>query len=80
MRNLRSSVCRQALDCYAQLFERLRRAMDGEVDVVCRVLVPKTGDTSNAFIRDDALRALEALVDHVTPRRSLWAIAATGVE
>uniref|UniRef100_A0A915I281 TOG domain-containing protein n=1 Tax=Romanomermis culicivorax TaxID=13658 RepID=A0A915I281_ROMCU len=52
--------------------------MDVEVDNICKVLVPKTGDTSNAFIRDDALRALECMVDFSSPKRSLAALTAIG--
>lgn len=52
--------------------------MDPEVERVCTVLMAKTGDTSNAFMREGATRALESMVDYVSPQRSLSSIVATG--
>lgn len=77
-RNLRSSVSKQALGCYCSLFTYLKKNMDPEVDKVCQVLVAKTGDASNAFTREGALRALECMVDFVTPYKALFGLTATG--
>ena len=43
------------------------------------VLLSKTGD-SNRFIRDDAEKALAAMVEHTSAPRSLSAVTAHGTQ
>lgn len=71
-------MSKEALACYAHLFRILKKNMDPEVDKICQVLVAKTGDASNAFIREEALKALECMVDFVTPSKALCGFATIG--
>jgi hypothetical protein len=48
-----------------------------ELDRVAPVLLAKVGD-SNKFIREDAEKALTAMVEHSTTVRALVSVTATG--
>ncbi|CAI4224829.1 unnamed protein product [Auanema sp. JU1783] len=77
-KNLRSSVSRVALSCLGNLFQGLASKMDPEVDKCASILMNKTGDVSNAFIRDDASAALEKLAAYSSPYKAMIAILNAG--
>ncbi|XP_078256069.1 TOG array regulator of axonemal microtubules protein 2-like [Rhinoraja longicauda] len=75
--NLRSKVARSAILTLGHLFSQLRRSMDQEVEPVARILLHKAGD-SNEFIREEAVRALSAVMQSASPARVLTALIAGG--
>lgn len=77
-KNLRSGVSNKALECFGHFFMVFKKQMDVAVDKVTPVLINKTGDVSSAFIRENALKSVEMMVDHVTPSKSVPAIIASG--
>uniref|UniRef100_A0A915PW11 TOG domain-containing protein n=1 Tax=Setaria digitata TaxID=48799 RepID=A0A915PW11_9BILA len=79
-KNLRSSVSRAAISSFGVLFKNLKTVMDSDIEKICSVLMQKAGDVSNAFIRDDATVALEEMVKHVSPGRSLNALVIAGAK
>lgn len=48
-----------------------------ELDMVVRSLLAKSGE-SNGFIREDSERALNAMVEAVTPQRAMVALISGG--
>ncbi|VDP04381.1 unnamed protein product [Soboliphyme baturini] len=78
VQNLRSTVSRQAMHCYAEMFHCLKTSMDGDIDKICAVLMSKTGDVTSAFIRNSAMKALEEMVDNATPTKVLNAFLKFG--
>ncbi|KAM9294296.1 TOG array regulator of axonemal microtubules protein 1, partial [Gastrophryne carolinensis] len=78
VKNLRSTVSRAAIGCLGDMFTHLKRNMDHELDPCVRALLHKAGE-SNIFIREDADKALEAMVQSVTPGRALAALLNGGL-
>ncbi|XP_018426006.1 PREDICTED: protein FAM179B-like [Nanorana parkeri] len=78
VKNLRSGVSRAAIVCLVDMFTHLKKNMDHELDNCVRVLLHKAGE-SITFIRDDVDRALEAMVQNVTPLRALAALLNGGL-
>ncbi|KAM4663537.1 TOG array regulator of axonemal microtubules protein 1 [Discoglossus pictus] len=78
VKNLRSSVSRAAIVCLGDMFIYLKKNMDYELDNCARVLLHKAGD-SNIFIREDVDKALDAMVQNVTPVRALNALLNGGL-
>ncbi|XP_075392183.1 TOG array regulator of axonemal microtubules protein 2 [Tenrec ecaudatus] len=76
--NLRSKVSRLAISTLGDLFRTLKKNMDQEAEEVARCLLQKMGNTSE-FIQRAANRSLGAMVEHVTPARSLVALTTAGV-
>ncbi|XP_012582802.1 PREDICTED: protein FAM179A [Condylura cristata] len=76
--NLRSKVSRLAICILGDLFRTLKRNMDQETEEIARCLLQKMGNTSE-FIQRAANRSLAAMVEHVTPGRSLVALTSAGV-
>lgn len=77
IKNLRSSVARVAISTLGEMFVALKTSMDKDLDQVCRILLPKAGE-SNAFIREDVDKTLEAMVKNANPQRVLGALVTTG--
>ncbi len=77
VKNLRSSVSKLAIMCMADMFQELHQAMDKDLDQICKILVPKGGE-SNAFIREDVDKALDSMVQNVSPQRALCALINAG--
>ncbi|XP_070179404.1 TOG array regulator of axonemal microtubules protein 1-like isoform X2 [Littorina saxatilis] len=77
VKNLRSQVSRLAIVCLADMFMALKKSMDTDLDIVTRQLLVKAGESNN-FIREDVEQALNAMVEGVTPQRSLSALIAGG--
>ncbi|XP_076155819.1 TOG array regulator of axonemal microtubules protein 1 [Alosa pseudoharengus] len=78
VRNLRSGVSRVAVVTVGELFAKLQRGMDQELDVLARALLHKASE-SNAFIRQDVDAALDSMVQHCTPTRTMSALLTGGL-
>ncbi|CAJ0946917.1 unnamed protein product [Ranitomeya imitator] len=78
VKNLRSTVSRAAIGCLGDMFTHLKKHMDHELDNCVRVLLHKAGE-SNVFIREDVDKALDAMVQNVTPVRALAALINGGL-
>ncbi|XP_021567009.1 TOG array regulator of axonemal microtubules protein 2 [Carlito syrichta] len=76
--NLRSRVSRLAIRTLGDLFRALRKSMDPEAEEIARCLLQKMGNASE-FIQRATGRALAAMVEGVTPARSLAALTSAGV-
>lgn len=76
--NLRSKVSRLAIGTLGDLFRALKKNMDQEAEEIARCLLQKMGNTSE-FIQRAANRSLGAMVEHVTPARSLVALTSAGI-
>ncbi|KAM8784410.1 TOG array regulator of axonemal microtubules protein 2 [Rhynchonycteris naso] len=76
--NLRSKVSRLAISTLGDLFRALKKNMDQEAEEIARCLLQKMGNTSD-FIQRAANRSLGAMVEHVTPARSLVALTSVGI-
>ncbi|XP_057599038.1 TOG array regulator of axonemal microtubules protein 2 isoform X1 [Hippopotamus amphibius kiboko] len=76
--NLRSKVSRLAISTLGDLFRALKKTMDQEAEEIARCLLQKMGNTSE-FIQRAADRSLGAMVEHVTPARSLAALTSAGI-
>ncbi|XP_032247569.1 TOG array regulator of axonemal microtubules protein 2 [Phoca vitulina] len=76
--NLRSKVSRLAISTLGALFWALKKNMDQEAEGITRSLLQKMGNTSE-FIQRAAHRSLGAMVENVTPARSLVALTSAGI-
>ncbi|XP_069350965.1 TOG array regulator of axonemal microtubules protein 2 isoform X2 [Eulemur rufifrons] len=76
--NLRSKVSHLAIGTLGELFRALKKNMDQEAEEITRCLLQKMGNTSE-FIQRAATRSLGAMVENVTPARSLVALTSAGV-
>ncbi|XP_060100443.1 TOG array regulator of axonemal microtubules protein 2 [Heteronotia binoei] len=76
--NLRSKVSQFAIGSLTELFKTLKKHMDQEVEEIARVLLQKTGDSSE-FIQKAADQSLAIMARSVTPSRALTALMANGV-
>ncbi|XP_054421669.1 TOG array regulator of axonemal microtubules protein 2 [Pteronotus mesoamericanus] len=76
--NLRSKVSRLAISTLGDLFRSLKKNMDQEAEEIARCLLQKMGNTSE-FIQRAANRSLAAMVEHVTPARTLAALTSAGI-
>ncbi|XP_045835405.1 TOG array regulator of axonemal microtubules protein 2 [Meles meles] len=76
--NLRSKVSRLAISTLGALFRALKKNMDQEAEEIARCLLQKMGNTSE-FIQRAANRSLGAMVENVTPARSLVALTSAGI-
>ncbi|KAM9432866.1 TOG array regulator of axonemal microtubules protein 1-like isoform 2-T2 [Salvelinus alpinus] len=78
LRNLRSGVSRVAVGAMGELYTALQKGMDQELEGTSKALLQKAGE-SNAFIRQDVDAALDSMVQHCTPTRSLNALLTSGL-
>ncbi|XP_022090984.1 TOG array regulator of axonemal microtubules protein 1-like isoform X2 [Acanthaster planci] len=78
VKNLRSSVSKMAIMTMGDMFQELQQALDKELEQICKILMPKAGE-SNAFIREDVDKALDSMVQNVSPQRALCALISAGV-
>ncbi|XP_038076737.1 TOG array regulator of axonemal microtubules protein 1-like isoform X2 [Patiria miniata] len=78
VKNLRSSVSKMAIALIGDMFQDLQQALDKELEQICKILIPKAGESS-AFIREDVDKALDSMVQNVSPQRALGAIISAGV-
>ncbi|XP_074844507.1 TOG array regulator of axonemal microtubules protein 2 [Carettochelys insculpta] len=77
--NLRSKVSRFAISTLGHLFRIMKKHMDPEVEEIARVLLHKTGDSSE-FIQRAADQSLGIMVQSVTPTRAMSALMAHGIK
>nr|XP_057947049.1 TOG array regulator of axonemal microtubules protein 1-like isoform X2 [Doryrhamphus excisus] len=78
VKNLRSGVSRAAVCTLGDLYMHLQKAMDQELEGTVKALLHKAGE-SNAFIRQDVDAALDCMVQHCTPTRSIHALLSGGL-
>lgn len=78
MKNLRSSVSRVAVCTLGDLYTHMQKGMDQELERTVKALLQKAGE-SNAFIRQDVDAALDCMVQHCTPTRSINALLTGGL-
>lgn len=78
VRNLRSGVSRVAVCALGDLYTHLQKSMDQELEGTVKALLQKAGE-SNAFIRQDVDAALDCMVQHCTPTRSIGALLSGGL-
>ncbi|XP_029982201.1 TOG array regulator of axonemal microtubules protein 1 isoform X2 [Sphaeramia orbicularis] len=78
VKNLRSGVSRVAVCTLGDLYSHLQRGMDQELEGTVKALLHKAGE-SNAFIRQDVDAALDCMVQHCTPSRSISALLTGGL-
>ncbi|XP_077197488.1 TOG array regulator of axonemal microtubules protein 2 [Paroedura picta] len=76
--NLRSKLSQFAIGTLAELFKNLKKHMDQETEEITRVLLQKSGDSSE-FIQKAADQCLGVMARSVTPSRALAALMANGV-
>uniref|UniRef100_A0A8R1I8G4 TOG domain-containing protein n=1 Tax=Caenorhabditis japonica TaxID=281687 RepID=A0A8R1I8G4_CAEJA len=79
-KNLRSSVSRVAIVTIGTIAQNLNSKIDSEMEKICAVLMTKSGDVSNAFIRDDANDSLNKLVKAATAGKALQGIILAGAK
>jgi len=79
VRNLRSQVARASCQAAAELFSLKSTSLQLECDDLVCALLHRTADT-NRFLRADATRALESMVDHLQPQKVLNILAAKGAQ
>lgn len=79
VRNLRSQVARAACQAATELFTLKCKSLEIECDDLVCALLHRTADT-NRFLRADATRALESLVDNVQPPKVLNILTNKGAQ
>ncbi|KAH8237859.1 hypothetical protein KR032_003994 [Drosophila birchii] len=79
VRNLRSQVARASCQAAAELFSLKSASLQQECDDLVCALLHRTADT-NRFLRADATRALESMVDHAQPAKILNILASKGAQ
>ncbi|XP_032294665.1 TOG array regulator of axonemal microtubules protein 1 isoform X1 [Drosophila virilis] len=79
VRNLRSQVARAACQAATELFTLKCKSLEIECDDLVCALLHRTADT-NRFLRADATRALESLVDNVQPPKVLNILTSKGAQ
>ncbi|XP_052097636.1 TOG array regulator of axonemal microtubules protein 1-like isoform X11 [Mytilus californianus] len=77
VKNLRSQVSRLAIISIGDMFTHLHKKMDADIDITAKALLAKSGE-SNGFIREDVDKVLAAMVNYITPQRSLLALISGG--
>lgn len=78
VKNLRSGVSRVAVCILGDLYTHMQKAMDQELEGTVKALLQKAGE-SNAFIRQDVDAALNCMVQHCTPTRTINALLTGGL-
>lgn len=78
VKNLRSQVSRSAIQCLCDLYSSLGKAMDLDLDATVQALLTK-GSEASGFIRNDVDRALNMMVNGVTPSRAVATLTTFGI-
>jgi len=71
--SLRSSLSKNAVVCFREMFVRLGKLMEADVDLIVPMLIKKAGET-NGFICEEANRALTAMGQAVSENRAIAAL------
>ncbi|XP_051165432.1 uncharacterized protein LOC127284162 isoform X2 [Leptopilina boulardi] len=77
VRNLRSQVSRAACLAAGDIFSLHIRGIDQDLDVLAGPLLNRTADT-NKFLRADSNAALDRMVEHLPPNRTIGIIVNHG--
>nr|XP_053628429.1 TOG array regulator of axonemal microtubules protein 2-like [Cherax quadricarinatus] len=77
-KNLRSQVSRAAIQAFTRLFDTLKRNMESDSEKIVAMLLHRTADT-NKFLQLDSHHALDALVENISPTKSIPAIIQEGI-
>ncbi|XP_058799281.1 uncharacterized protein LOC131668840 isoform X2 [Phymastichus coffea] len=78
VKNLRSQVARVACSAAGDVFSSHIRGIDHQdLDEIAGPLLHRTADT-NRFLREDCNRALDAMIEHLPPQRTILTIANRG--
>ncbi len=64
-------MCRAAAHTVCELFTRLKKNMESDLDKIAIPLILKTGDT-NKFLREDCHLALDAMVDNLGANKYVY--------
>ncbi|XP_065816820.1 TOG array regulator of axonemal microtubules protein 2-like [Labrus bergylta] len=79
VKNLRSTVATEAMCTLADMYVRLQKAMDPEVEATGQALLLKLAQTTSAFIHEQANLALQAMVENCSHARVLNALLNKGL-
>jgi len=74
--SLRSSLAKNAVVCFRELFGALGPKMEADLDLIVPVLIKKAGE-SNGFICEEANKALTMMVNSVSEARAITALLAS---
>ncbi|XP_053595790.1 uncharacterized protein LOC103575564 isoform X1 [Microplitis demolitor] len=77
IRNLRSQVARTACMAAGDVFESQARSIDHDLDDIAGPLLHRTADT-NRFLRSDSNAALDRMIEHLPPHRTISVIIHRG--
>lgn len=77
LKNLRSQVCRSAVQSFGLIFMSMKKAMESDLEPVASLLLSKTGET-NKFIREDSIRTLFSMIQNVSPAKSVAVLHSEG--
>lgn len=77
VKNLRSSVSRTAILTIGELFSKLKRLMEADLEVIVQTLLHKTGE-SVGFIRDDIEKTMNYMIDEVSLNKAILAVIVGG--
>ncbi|KAK4300854.1 hypothetical protein Pmani_026974 [Petrolisthes manimaculis] len=77
-KNLRSQVSRAAIQAFTILFDTLKRSMESDCEKITAMLLHRTADT-NKFLQLDSHHGLEAMVENISPTKSILAIIQEGL-
>ncbi|XP_067119800.1 TOG array regulator of axonemal microtubules protein 1 [Centruroides vittatus] len=77
VKNLRSSVSRTAILTIGELFLKLKRNMETDLEVIVQTLLHKTGE-SVGFIRDDIEKAMNNMIEEVSSNKAILAVILGG--
>ncbi|KAG7203787.1 hypothetical protein KM043_013808 [Ampulex compressa] len=77
IRNLRSQVARTACLAAGDIFSSRIRGIDQDIDDIAGPLLHRTADT-NRFLRADSNAALDRMIEHLPPHRTIGVIVQRG--
>ncbi|KAJ8669746.1 hypothetical protein QAD02_001005, partial [Eretmocerus hayati] len=77
VRNLRSQVARVACTATAEVFRAHIRGIEQDLDEIAGPLLHRTADT-NRFLREDCNVALDSMMEHFPPQKTIMTIANRG--
>ncbi|RZF39361.1 hypothetical protein LSTR_LSTR000882 [Laodelphax striatellus] len=79
IRSLRSQVARASCQATALLFALLGKPLENELEDLAGSLFNRTADT-NKFLRGDCTHALDCMIEHINPNKSIPAIISKGAK
>ncbi|XP_044006235.1 uncharacterized protein LOC122851213 isoform X1 [Aphidius gifuensis] len=77
VKNLRSQVARTACLAAGDVFESQTKCLDQELDDIAGPLLQRTADT-NKFLRADSNAALDRMIEHLSPQKTVAVIVYRG--